>query len=60
MIKINIKENQKEGKYSIIVEGHTETQVCAGVSAIMQTASLGLQAIAQNYPNNVKFEREEF
>jgi uncharacterized protein YsxB (DUF464 family) len=29
--------------------------VCASVSAIIQTALLGLQAISEQYPNNVTY-----
>lgn len=58
MIKVYI--SQKEGDISIDVVGHAEYDeygkdiVCAGVSAIVQTAILGLEAIAQSYPNNVQ------
>lgn len=58
MIKIYV--SKKEGDVSIDVVGHAEYDeygkdiVCAGVSAIVQTALLGLEAIAQSYPDNVK------
>ena len=58
MIKVYI--SQKEGDVSIDVVGHAEHDeygkdiVCAGVSAIVQTTILGLEAIAQSYPDNVK------
>lgn len=58
MIKIYV--SKKEGDVSIDVVGHAEYDeygkdiVCAGVSAIVQTALLGLEAIAQSYPDNIK------
>ena len=45
---------------TIEVEGHAMYDahgrdiVCAGVSAILQTAVLGLEAIAENYPGHVQ------
>lgn len=42
-----------DGYMSINVRGHNEDSItCAGISAIMQTAELGLQALA-NSVNNV-------
>nr|WP_256436316.1 ribosomal-processing cysteine protease Prp [Brevibacillus sp. HB1.4B] len=40
---------------------HGKDIVCAGVSTIMQTALLGIQAIAQQYPEHVslKIQNEE-
>ena len=39
-----------DGKMSINVEGHHyEPIVCAGISAIMQTAELGLKAISNSH-----------
>lgn len=51
---------KKDGKVSIDVCGHANYDeygkdiVCAGVSAIVQTAILGLDAIATSYPGYVK------
>ena len=44
------------------ITGHAEAGpygqdiVCAGVSAIMQTTLLGLEAIADSYPQNVHID----
>lgn len=35
-----------DGHTHIIVEGHASLQVCAAISAIMQTAAMGLAGIA--------------
>lgn len=58
MIKINV--SAESGRMTIEVEGHAMYDahgrdiVCAGVSAILQTAVLGLEAIAENYPDHVQ------
>lgn len=58
MIKINV--NAESGNMTIEVKGHAGYDahgrdiVCAGVSAILQTAVLGLEAIADSYPDHVK------
>ena len=57
MIKVTI--DMSEG-ISIKTTGHAnyapygEDIVCAGVSAILQTAVLGLENIAENYPSHVE------
>lgn len=58
-MKITITEN------SILVEGHADYAeygndiVCAGVSAILQSAQLGIINIAEQYPQHVKIIRED-
>ena len=58
MIKINV--SAESGQMTIEVKGHAmygahgRDIVCAGVSAILQTAVLGLEAIAERYPNHVQ------
>lgn len=58
MIKINV--SAESGNMTIKVDGHANYGahgsdiVCAGVSAILQTAVLGLEAIAENYPGHVE------
>lgn len=62
---IKIKTKKKSGDLYIIVKGHANYApygkdiVCSGISAILQTAILGLKAIAEAYPNHVKVEEEE-
>lgn len=57
---ITIKAEKKSGLVSIKVEGHANYDehgkdiVCSAVSAITQTALLGLLAIAESYPDHVK------
>lgn len=57
---IRVEVDSRSGYMNIKVEGHAnyaphgQDIVCAGVSAILQTAVLGLQAIADAYPNHVQ------
>jgi uncharacterized protein YsxB (DUF464 family) len=57
---IRVRARLGEGRTSIEVDGHEEHQqagrVCAAVSAITQTALLGLQMIAEQYPDLVSVE----
>jgi uncharacterized protein YsxB (DUF464 family) len=54
---IRIRADLADGMTSIEVTGHeghaVEGRVCAAVSAITQTALLGLQAVAEAYPDLV-------
>lgn len=56
MIDIYIDE------HTISIQGHAgyaepgKDIVCAGVSAILQTAQLGLYALAEQYPDNIQIE----
>jgi uncharacterized protein YsxB (DUF464 family) len=54
MSKVNI-EIARQGKQitSISFEGHTETQVCATVSAVVQTFELCLRSLANSFPENI-------
>lgn len=57
---IDIKINMKSGDMEIKVKGHAgyaphgQDIVCAGVSAILQTAVLGLEALANSHPDHVR------
>jgi uncharacterized protein len=57
---ISIKVNGKHGYMNIEIEGHANFDkhgsdiVCAGVSAISQTAVLGLMEMAKEYPDYIK------
>jgi len=59
MITVTITNN------SLKIEGHADYAeygndiVCAGVSAILQSAQLGIINIAEQYPQNVKIIRED-
>lgn len=59
MIRVSITEN------AVNVTGHADYAprghdiVCAAVSAIVQTAILGLEAIAQQYPDHVCVEVDD-
>ena len=52
----------KMSKNTIIIEGHAEYGkhgsdiVCSAVSAIFQTAQIGLAQIATQYPDYIKLE----
>ncbi|HSQ90150.1 ribosomal-processing cysteine protease Prp [Romboutsia sp.] len=58
---VNIVVHKKSGKVTIDMEGHAghgkpgEDIVCAGVSAIIQSALLGLEEISKNYPEHVRY-----
>lgn len=52
-----IKVRQRNGEIELYMVGHAEDKiVCAGVSAIIQTAILGLQNLAEQYPDKISFE----
>lgn len=57
---IRIRAGLGDGRTSIEVEGHEEHaeqgRVCAAVSAITQTALLGLEEIARQHPDLVSIE----
>lgn len=62
-IMINITVTKEDnGHINIDVNGHAnyaphgQDIVCAGVSAIVQTTLLGLEAIADSYPHNVHID----
>lgn len=57
---IRIRARLGDGRTSIEVDGHEEHtedgRVCAAVSAITQTALLGLEQVAQQFPDLVSVE----
>ena len=55
MITVYLLQDVEKGKTMIEVEGHADKQACAAVSAIIQTAALGLEAVSKIKPNQVKF-----
>jgi len=60
---IRIRARLGDGRTSIEVTGHDGPAVggraCAAVSAITQTALLGLDQVAQQYPDDVSVEITE-
>ena len=60
---ITVRARLGDGRTSIEVAGHEEHdeagRVCAAVSAITQTALLGLQMIAEQYPDLVSVQITE-
>lgn len=57
--KIVIKKD--DGFMSIEVDGHNENPIiCAGISAIMQTAELGLKSLAVDEKSVTIYEVEDF
>lgn len=54
---IHVRARLGDGRTSIEVDGHEEHaedgRVCAAVSAITQTALLGLEQVAQQHPDLV-------
>lgn len=57
---ILIRADLAEGLFRLAVEGHeggaVDGRVCAAVSAITQTALLGLEQVAATYPDIVSIE----
>ncbi|MFG2826107.1 ribosomal-processing cysteine protease Prp [Streptomyces sp. NPDC048434] len=57
---IRIRARLGDGRTSIEVDGHEEHaadgRVCAAVSAITQTALLGLEQVAAQYPDLVSVD----
>jgi uncharacterized protein YsxB (DUF464 family) len=60
---IEVRALLGDGRTEITVAGHEEHaaggRVCAAVSAIAQTALLGLQMVAEQYPDLVSVEITE-
>jgi uncharacterized protein YsxB (DUF464 family) len=60
---IEVRVHLGDGHTSIEVDGHEQHveqgRVCAAVSAITQTAVLGLQQIAEQHPDIVSIEITE-
>lgn len=62
---INIQAVMKDGYLKIEIQGHANYDVhgkdivCCAVSTVVQTALLGLQAIADEYPDHVKVKLNE-
>ena len=57
--KISILKS--DGFMSIIVDGHNSNSIlCAGISAIMQTCELGLKSLSLDEESIQIIEREEF
>lgn len=57
---IHVRAHLGDGRTSIEVDGHEEHaedgRVCAAVSAITQTALLGLEEVARHHPDLVSVE----
>lgn len=60
---IEIRARLGNGRTSIEVSGHDEPavggRVCAAVTAITHTALLGLEQVAQQFPDHVSIEITE-
>jgi uncharacterized protein YsxB (DUF464 family) len=60
---IHVRARLGDGHTSIEVDGHEQHadqgRVCAAVSAITQTALLGLQQVAEQHPDIVSIEITE-
>lgn len=60
---IRIVANLAHGHYALTVEGHEDRaadgRVCAAVSAITQTALLGLEQVALSHPDIVSIVIKE-
>jgi hypothetical protein len=62
-VVINVRAELADGRLQLSVEGHAnqaeDGRVCAAVSAVTQTALLGLEEIARLHPNHVSIEIKE-
>jgi uncharacterized protein YsxB (DUF464 family) len=60
---INVRAELADGRLLLSVEGHADQaengRVCAAVSAVAQTAVLGLEQLARMHPNHISIEIEE-
>ena len=60
---IRVRAHLGDGRFTLDVDGHEEHReggrVCAAVSAITQTALLGLDEIARQHPDLVSIEITE-
>lgn len=60
---IHIRAEFGDGRTSIVVDGHeghqVDGRVCAAITAITQTAVLGLEAYAAQYPDLITLEIQE-
>ena len=60
---IRIEAHLDDGLFRLVVDGHEQRaeqgRVCAAVSAITQTALLGLSAVAEEHPDIVSIEITE-
>ena len=53
----NITVRMRNGEMEIYAVGHAEdVAVCSSISAILETAVLGLQAVAETHPDRVSIE----
>lgn len=59
MIEVKINFDKEKGHTSITVEGHGQDIVCSAVSALTQTTALGLEKIAEAYPDQIKIIKGE-
>lgn len=53
---IRVRYKPASGDLWLELKGHTDTDICAAASAIVQTAGLGLKALARCHPGKVHFE----
>lgn len=62
---VEIKVSKCSGDVQISIKGHANSNeygkdiVCAGVSAVVQTALLGLEVMSENYPKYIKYTEGE-
>ena len=60
MIRVNITPTSIQISGHAGYDVHGKDIVCASVSAILQTAQLGLMQIGSQYPENVQVKRSGF
>lgn len=54
MPKNKVTVTYADGRIILDVDGHTDGEVCMAISAITQTAILGLAQIAEEYPQHAE------
>lgn len=45
----------REGYMSVEIRGHTRPDVCAGASAMLHAAALGLRELSKKYPRLIRY-----
>lgn len=48
----------RNGGFTLSIKDHGAAAVCAGASAIMFAAALGLRELAERYPLEISFEED--
>lgn len=53
---INVTCRIDGGDLTLDIKGHADSHICASVSAVAQTAILGLKALAKTHPEHITID----